>query len=481
MKKFFLSLALLPFFLVANNLVPNPGFEEDPFDTGWVQVASTLSETTDAKSGAKACNIVSTAKNKGIKSKEYITGSAGLHALSAWIKAEAGLEMKVQISLETTNGNQTINDKFFTTGEWQHMGVSFNCEASDQFKITIATASEAGTFILDDVEVLQYDSPLNADFQLGFDTYWADVLKNGAEANYSDEADGDDIAAHVTVTKTGGSVGDVQLESFSLFAFDNKTRVVSFKAKSTPTDANEVPTAGIGCGYKNIYGKHVAGENNYGGIFDLTKEYRTYQWAIGTTDYDKYFFSNLSLRFGPALGDYYVNDVVISDYEGAPAITSTAIEDAKTNNEYNYQVTTDATAPIGKWGLNKPTGLEFLTIDQYTGLVSGIPDTIGVFDITAHLHTGVDSIGQAFTLTVTEGTSSITDVEDQKLDVYPTVTTGWLTINSDSPILDVQVYALSGQRINNITLQGNRINISHLQSGIYIVKANNLQSLVVKQ
>lgn len=484
MKKLFLLLSMLPLFIFGQNLILNPGFEEDPFDTEWVKITATLSDTTEVHSGSHACKVVSTDKNKGIKSKNYITGQDGLYLLSAWVKADAGLELKIQNVLETADdGNQTLNTKYITTGEWQHIGVSFTAEAADQFKMVILTSQEAGTFIVDDIEIIKTETIVNADFEAGIDQYWSTVtLKNDAKATVEESVMDGDTTLKVNVLEKGnpGAVGDILVNSFSLIPFNSSSKVISFKAKADMDDTSTIGVAGFGSGYKNEYGKHQAGENNYGGTFNMSDEYRTYSWAIGATDYALYQFANVSLRFGPELGAYYIDDITVTDYTGAPAINSTPVETADTLNEYSYQATMDATEMIGKWGLSKPIGLGSLTIDQYTGLISGKPDTVGVFDIVVNLNTGIDSIGQAYTLTITGGASALSEVENSKLSVFPTVTKDWITINSAN-ISDVKIYSLSGKLVNNITLQNNRMNLSHLSNGVYIIHTEKQQALIIKQ
>lgn len=482
MKKIVLLIALFPILLWGQNIVVNPGFEDDPFDNGWVKVGATFSDTSEVHSGDHACVVVASDKNKGIKMKNYITDGNGLYLLSAWVKADAGMELKIQSTVEATAGNQTMNAKYITTGQWQHIGVSFGCQAGEQYKSMILTSQDAGTFLIDDIEIIKIDGVQNGDFEAGIGTYWSAItLKNGAVASVSEADDNGNKALKVDIETSGtpGAVGDVLVNSFSLIPFNNSPILVSFKAKATLDDANAVATAGFGSGYKNIYGKHLAGDNNYGGVFNLTEDYRTYKWVLNTIDYTKWFYANVSLRFGPATGEYFLDDFMVGTYAGAPTINSTPILNADTTSDYSYQVTVEGEM-VGKWGLSRPSGLS-LSIDQYTGLISGKPDTVGVFDLVAYLQTGVDSVGQAFTLTVTEGSTTLESVKQQSLDVYPSVTDSWIKVEGLTTGSIVDFYALSGQKVKSLINENNSFDLSSFKNGMYIMRAEGKQTMILKR
>ena len=333
------------------------------------------------------------------------------------------------------------------------------------------------------MELIKIDNILNGDFEQGANVYWSDiVLKNDAEASASDFVEDGDTSLKVTISKKGTdeAQGDVQVNSFSLIPFNNAPILVSFKAKAILNNPQEVATAGFGSGYKNTYGKHLAGDNNYGGIFNLTEDYRTYKYVINTIDYSQWIYANISLRFGPEEGDYYMNDFTIGSYAGAPTINSTPVETTDTTSEYTYQVSVDGEM-VGKWGLTKPAGLP-ISIDQYTGLISGQPDTVGVYDLVAYLNTGMDSIGQAFTLTVTEGGSAaLNSVEKKSLNVFPTLAQDKINIIGVEQQAMVKVYALSGKLMINDNLNNNQLEVSSLQQGTYIVVCENKRSLIIKK
>lgn len=73
----------------------------------------------------------------------------------------------------------------------------------------------------------------------------------------------------------------------------------------------------------------------------------------------------------------------------------------------------------------------------------------------------------------TEATASIDDLEASKLfSVHPNPADSFLNIVSEESVSDVNVSNLLGQRvISNATLNNNRVDVSSLTSGIYIISA----------
>ena len=65
------------------------------------------------------------------------------------------------------------------------------------------------------------------------------------------------------------------------------------------------------------------------------------------------------------------------------------------------------------------------------------------------------------------------------LKVYPTVSSGVLTIET-SEMADYQVFTLSGQQILT-GKTGQRIDVSALQTGTYVIKIGLAQAKFVKQ
>ena len=59
-------------------------------------------------------------------------------------------------------------------------------------------------------------------------------------------------------------------------------------------------------------------------------------------------------------------------------------------------------------------------------------------------------------------------VNDEKLTLYPNPTSGMLQINSETPILNWQLFDISGRVL--LTGKDSTLNISHLTSGLYQIR-----------
>ena len=89
----------------------------------------------------------------------------------------------------------------------------------------------------------------------------------------------------------------------------------------------------------------------------------------------------------------------------APAITSTAITDAKVDEAYSYTLTaTDADNDNLTMSTTIPAALSWLTFDAATGILSGTPASgdVAATEITLTVNDGSDDTMQTFTITVVD-------------------------------------------------------------------------------
>lgn len=491
MKKLFtLLLITLPFFVFAQNQLTNPGFEATPWDDQWIANSATLTQVTDAAnihSGTSACYVEPSANNKGIKSSA-VSPDEGAYIGSAWIKAAQGATFKVQMVVKDAASNTeyiTNNFEDVATGDWQNISVACAVPPGGTIQIAIQ-ARQADNFYVDDLEILKISDVANGGFEMGVDKYWSDVvLKNGAAATISDEAgvvqEGNTaMKVQITTVGTSDSWGDVQSASSSLIAFNGAPKVISFYAKADLNNPDDKATGGLGFGYKNAFGKHQAGENNYGGSFNLTSNYRQYKWAVGATDYVTYLYAGPSLRCGPGLGAYYFDDITIEAYPGTPTITSTAHTDAQVGQAYTYTAVS-SNPGIGRWILTKPeTGAEWLSIDSYTGELSGTPDAVSSFEVTVTMNDGMVEVPQTFIINVSAATA-INDEELKALVLYPNPVNTVLNINTTLLVDKVEIFNVSGQKVLESLNVENGLSVAHLPNGIYIASMEINGEKVIKK
>lgn len=105
--------------------------------------------------------------------------------------------------------------------------------------------------------------------------------------------------------------------------------------------------------------------------------------------------------------------------------------------------------------------------------------TVGNFDVKLYVENDILSWDET-TKTISTTVLSIADVDAIDFNVYPNPTNGIINIKSDATINRVIVYSLLGNEILNTT-NVNEINISHLASGMYILKVFNADKVGVKR
>ena len=80
-------------------------------------------------------------------------------------------------------------------------------------------------------------------------------------------------------------------------------------------------------------------------------------------------------------------------------------------------------------------------------------------------------------------TLSVDQFETNNFSIYPNPTsTGFVTITSNnSEVMSVAVYDILGKQVINQTINNNRLNVSGLNSGIYIIKISQNNASVTKK
>ena len=124
-----------------------------------------------------------------------------------------------------------------------------------------------------------------------------------------------------------------------------------------------------------------------------------------------------------------------------------------------------------------------LAIDPITGLLTGTPDTTGVYLISVCCHEWrggvmINTVQRVFEFVAAVCTTGIPNIsKGASLDIYPNPATTSLTITSSTTIGQVIISDLLGQTV--YTSQPNTenvaVNISVLPPGLYFVKVNNTE------
>ncbi|MDR1724113.1 MAG: putative Ig domain-containing protein [Tannerella sp.] len=155
----------------------------------------------------------------------------------------------------------------------------------------------------------------------------------------------------------------------------------------------------------------------------------------------------------------------------APTITTSSLPSVDKGTAYYFAFSATGTSPF-TWSISDgslPAGLS-LSSD---GVISGTPMAAGTKTFTVKVSNSVGNDTQSMSITVNDPTVSneiITSEKALKITAYPNPVVKDLFIKSDAVINKVEIYSLSGlllQQNGNVT---NRISVSKLSSGIYILR-----------
>lgn len=482
--------------------ITNGGFEDTPYDNGWTVLnsATKAAETSalNVHSGNTALKMTAVTTTSLIKMTSFITPSQGNYLASFWVKGSKGNIIKMQNVVKTSTATNYLNyiHTIGSTGTWEKVEAPFAIDASTtSYNIQIQGNTKDAVYYIDDIEITLVNGSevLNGKMESGVSEHWYGIsLSNGAIASISNES----VEVHegskamkivVTTPAATPSIGDVQIKNTAMAIFGGSAKVVSFYAKATPTNQNEIPKLMIAQAYQDEIGKSQSG-GAFNGTMQLTSEYRKYKYAVDYQFYDKStppvlltssYFTN-TIRCGEVAGTYYIDAITIEAYPGTPTITSTAITVGEAGKPYSYKATS-SNPGLGKWSLSKPEiGAEWLSIDQYTGELTGTPDAGGSYELTVTLADGINTIQQSFTLVISGATSIGQESKSISFKVYPNPASSRLFIHSEGFTEKIEIYSISGQKVLEAIKTTDGIDISQLANGLYIV-STKVHGKVVQQ
>jgi hypothetical protein len=106
--------------------------------------------------------------------------------------------------------------------------------------------------------------------------------------------------------------------------------------------------------------------------------------------------------------------------------------------------------------------------------------TVGVYTLSYDVSDAASNVAATVTRTVNVINTLATDVfENSKISIYPNPTKDVLNITGDVSILkSIEVYSILGKRLIEVKENFNEINISNLQSGMYLLRVNTDEASV---
>jgi len=157
------------------------------------------------------------------------------------------------------------------------------------------------------------------------------------------------------------------------------------------------------------------------------------------------------------------------------------------------------------WKQHKPdvdftdssSGLSVDFVDNSTGAVSWLWDfgdgntstlqspthvyaTSGTYDVKLYIENNIKSWDEV-TKSLTYAPLSIADESKLDFKVYPNPVNDLININSKSPINTVEIYSVLGKQLLSISENMDRIDISHLNKGIYFIKVYSNNNVGIKR
>ncbi|MGN7863774.1 T9SS type A sorting domain-containing protein [Chryseobacterium sp. 22458] len=158
----------------------------------------------------------------------------------------------------------------------------------------------------------------------------------------------------------------------------------------------------------------------------------------------------------------------------------------------------NATYPANTWisvsfTYNKTTGAYSWTYPEgtftfsnpgYTFVSGLVPARFYVISSTAAGNTvanqtAADNINLSFVNAATLGTNEMV-ASREGLSIYPNPAVDYLTVKSDSKVNKIEVYDLAGRKMNGI-LNGDKVDVTHLSSGNYIINIETKEGKTSKR
>jgi hypothetical protein len=158
-------------------------------------------------------------------------------------------------------------------------------------------------------------------------------------------------------------------------------------------------------------------------------------------------------------------------------LISKPVKEAYVDQEYSYQIEYEG---IGEFELSTDKEASWLTINK-EGLLSGTPTEPDTINVKMKFFNDATTLYQVFDLSILEPNGS-QEYQSSKLIFYPNPTTDILFIRGAQTGTEVELLNLMGTRIKTIIIESQiqKVNLSQLNDGIYILKHESKASLINK-
>ena len=156
--------------------------------------------------------------------------------------------------------------------------------------------------------------------------------------------------------------------------------------------------------------------------------------------------------------------ITIDEADLPPTITSTTIPDGKVGIEYSQIFEATGTDPI-KWSFIGASNVVGLTISS-NGVLSGTPNMAGTFSFLVKATNNVGSETKEFTIIIEESVG-INENNIEELYIYPNPASNWLYF---SQLMTCEIMDMHGSVLLNNRNFDNKINITNLPKGVYIIR-----------
>lgn len=161
-----------------------------------------------------------------------------------------------------------------------------------------------------------------------------------------------------------------------------------------------------------------------------------------------------------------------------PSFTSEPVLIVNNHEVYTYNVTVAYSGDdVLSLNADAPAWLTFTDNGDNTATLTGTPEISGVYAVSITAYGKYNHASQTFTISVDP--NAINSANAGTFNIYPNPASNWITIEG-SANGTLTIYDLAGKALlsKEITSDSEKVNVSELQNGMYIIKVSNDQGAV---
>ncbi|WPR71277.1 T9SS type A sorting domain-containing protein [Flavobacterium sp. NG2] len=164
-----------------------------------------------------------------------------------------------------------------------------------------------------------------------------------------------------------------------------------------------------------------------------------------------------------------------------PGVSSSSPTELKTVKEFIYFQAYNAEKGSELWKTDGTTDGTVLCFDLYEGIDSSLPSNIfavenDIFFIAESLNTGRQIWKNTYVAPL-----GIEDFSVNTVSIFPNPANDFVNINSKGILGAVEIYSMNGNRISQSTLDNNKVDLSTLKPGLYILKFRVNDKMIFKK